>query len=82
MESDGVRTSINVVCTDEIGVVVWANEIGVVVWVDEMGVVSVRVVASPNSVGETLILVLVSDGRGGRCACGRHLGGAVGGTLV
>ena len=40
MESDGVGTSINVVCVDEIGVVVWANEIGVVVWVDEMGVVT------------------------------------------
>ena len=66
-----------VVWADEIGVVVWANEIRVVVWVDEMGVVSVRVVASPNWVGGTFILVLRSDGRDGRCARGHCLGGVV-----
>uniref|UniRef100_A0A2N9HI35 Uncharacterized protein n=1 Tax=Fagus sylvatica TaxID=28930 RepID=A0A2N9HI35_FAGSY len=62
--------------------VVWEDEMGLVMWVDEMGVVSVRVVASPCSVGGTLILVLRSDGRGGRCAHGHRLGGAVGGTLI
>jgi hypothetical protein len=53
------------------GVVVWADEIGVVVWVDDIGVVSVTVVASPNWVGGSLILLLGSDGRDGRCARGR-----------
>ena len=51
MESDGVGTNINVV---------WADEMGVVVWADEIGVVSIRVVASPNWVEGTLILVLGS----------------------
>lgn len=73
VESDGVGTNKNVV---------WEDEMGLVMWVDEMGVVSVRVVASPCSVGGTLILVLRSDGRGGRCAYGHRLGGAVGGTLI
>ena len=73
MESDGIGTNINVV---------WADEMGVVVRADEMSVVSIRVVASPNSVGGTLILVLGSDEHGWCCARGRRLGGAVGGTLV
>ena len=71
-----------VVWTVEIGVVVWATDMGVVVWADDIGVVSVTVVASLNWVGGTLILLLGSDGRDGRCARGRRLRGAVGGTVV
>ena len=63
---------------------------GVVVWADDIGVVSVTVVASLNYMRGTLILLLGSDGRdgccargcGGRCAYGRRLRGAVGGTVV
>ena len=63
---------------------------GVVVWADDIGVVSVTVVASLNWMGGTLILLLGSVGRdgrcargcGGRCARGRRLRGAVGGTVV
>ena len=63
---------------------------GVVVWADDIGVVSITVVASLNWMGGTLTLLLGSDGRdgrcasgcGGRCARGRHLQVAVGGTVV
>ena len=48
--------------------VVWADEIEVVVWIDDIWVVSVTMVASPNWMGGTLILLLGSDGRDGRCA--------------
>jgi hypothetical protein len=77
VESDGVGTNINVVWADEMRVVAWADEMRVVVWAVDIGVVSVRVVASPNWVGGTLILVLGSDGRDERCARGRRLGGAI-----
>jgi hypothetical protein len=79
-----------VVWAAEMGVVVWATDMGVVVWADDIEVVSVTVVASLNWMGGTLILLLGSDGRdgrcvrgcGGRCARGHRLRGAVGGTVV
>ena len=55
---------------------------GVVVWADDIGVVSVTVVASLNWIEGTLILLLGSDGRDGRCARGRRLRGAVRGIVV
>ena len=79
-----------VVWAAEMGVVVWATDMGVVVWATDVGVVSVMVVASLNWMGGTLILLLGSDGGdrrwgrgcGGRCARGRRLRVAVGGTVV
>ena len=79
-----------VVLVDEMWVVVWAAEMEVVVWATDIGVVSVTVVASFKWMGGTLILLLGSDGRdgrcargcGGRCARGRHLRVAVEGTVV
>ena len=73
----------------EMGVVVLVDEMGVVVWATDIGVVSVTV-ASLNWMGGTLILLLGSDGGdrrwgrgcGGRCARGRRLRVAVGGTVV
>ena len=78
-----------VVWATEMGVVVWATDMGVVVWATDIGVVSVMV-ASLNWMGGTLILLLGSDGGdrrwgrgcGGRCARGRRLRVAVGGTVV
>ena len=79
-----------VVLVDEMGVVVWTTDMRVVVWATDVGVVSVTVVASLNWMGGTLVLLLGSDGRDGRCApgfsgrCarGRRLRVAVGGTVV
>jgi hypothetical protein len=79
-----------VVWANEMGAVMWADDMGVVVWADDIGVVSITVITYPKWVGGTLVLLLGSDGRDGRCArghdgrCarGRHLRGAVGGTVV
>ena len=71
-----------VVLVDEMGVVVWVADMRVVVWATDIGVVLVTVVASLNWMGDTLILLLRSDGCDGRCAHGHRLRVAVGGTVV